>query len=214
MVEAHEIKRKKQPNYNHIPDEILFDLYVNQRLNTHAIAKKLGISQSQAYVKIKRLGIIDSSRKLICKKGEIGRKLIDNDGYVKIFLPDNPNAQSSGWVLEHRLIMSKHLNRPLLLREVVHHKNGIKTDNQIDNLEVFSSPGQHSASRHRPAIPNDQLLNDLKALYWKLNRPLKHYDLTKENNVVTYETYRVRFGSFKRACELAKGGSRLAPPML
>jgi hypothetical protein len=71
---------------------------------------------------------------------------------VQIVVPlDDPMikmADARGRVFEHRLVMARHLNRPLGSEEHVHHRNGNKQDNRPENLEL-TSLAAHSAAHHK-----------------------------------------------------------------
>lgn len=60
-------------------------------------------------------------------------------GYVHVWLPDHPAAHAPGFLCEHRWVMEQHLGRMLLPSETVHHKNGVRHDNRIENLELWVS---------------------------------------------------------------------------
>lgn len=56
-------------------------------------------------------------------------------GYVKVWCPDHPNNHL-GFVYEHRLVMEAYLGRYLTRLEKVHHIDGDRTNNLIENLEL------------------------------------------------------------------------------
>jgi hypothetical protein len=77
--------------------------------------------------------------------------------YIWIYKPDHPNARSTGYMQEHRLIMEEHLGRVLEPKELVHHINGDPKDNRIENLKLASSKKEHSAM-HFDAVKEVQRL--------------------------------------------------------
>jgi len=91
-----------------------------------------------------------------------GGRRINGDGYVLVLVgPQHPMADSKGYVLEHRLVMSDRLGHELLPSETVHHRNGERTDNRLQSLELWSSS-------HPPGQRVDQLVDwakEILALY-------------------------------------------------
>lgn len=88
------------------------------------------------------------------KKGSIspawkGGRYISGDGYVMVYLPEDSffvSMRAQGiYVREHRLVVAQQLNRCLLPWEVVHHKNGIKVDNRLENLELLGVNSKHNS---------------------------------------------------------------------
>lgn len=67
-----------------------------------------------------------------------GGRWLTTGGYISLLRHDHPLADSCGYVLEHRLVVEPSLGRTLLPSEVVHHTNGIKDDNRIENLEIMT----------------------------------------------------------------------------
>lgn len=99
----------------------------------------------------KQLAHFDRLRKLYAnptshpqwKGGRIIRQ-----GYIFIKKKGHPNANDQGYVAEHRYVMAEHIGRSLKKREVVHHIDGDPQNNNIENLQLFESPGKHTAEAH------------------------------------------------------------------
>lgn len=80
----------------------------------------------------------DKARTGVSRK--IGSTRLSSNGYTLVVIPfEFRERKGDPYMFEHRWVMQQYLGRPLVKGENVHHKNGVKTDNRIENLELWSS---------------------------------------------------------------------------
>ena len=128
--------------------------HIHQKACEHCGVDYRARFKKQKYCSNKCVG--KSRRKYLdipqCLK-EAHRKLDKNIGYVRIYCPMHPEANTRGYVYEHRVIAEKMIGRRLKKGEVVHHKNRKRWDNRPENLEVMDkrAHGRISGQRSKAA---------------------------------------------------------------
>lgn len=78
--------------------------------------------------------------------------ILDTQGYVRIYEPDNPGCYDDGWIMEHRWVIEQSIGRRLERQEHVHHVNGNKEDNCIENLVLLSCSDHQSITQKNNVI--------------------------------------------------------------
>lgn len=118
-----------------------------------------------------------------------GGRQITKQGYILVKLSPSdfyfPMANKRGCVPEHRLVMAKSIGRCLVKSEKVHHKDGIKIDNGIKNLELISQANhnlRNSLCSHCELRKEVRLLRwEMKELKMALQFKLKEEELKWDN---------------------------------
>lgn len=98
-----------------------------------------------------------------------GGKWKEHTGYVLVYIsPESPYyamARKNSHIQEHRLIVAQHLGRCLALNEHVHHINGIKDDNRIENLKLMSQREHNEITR---LCSECNLRKEIRLLRWQI----------------------------------------------
>ena len=119
------------------------------------------------------------------KKGKLhhvwkGGRYKNNNGYILIWIPDDSPFISMRidkcYIPEHRLVMAQYLGRPLKSYEVVHHRNGIRDDNRVENLQLIK--GGSAQAKHQSLTLYDYRVTQLED---------KVEELQKENRLLKWQ---------------------------
>lgn len=106
------------------------------------------------------------------------RKIDKNLGYVRIYCPMHPKANTRGYVYEHRLVAEYKIGRLLTKDEHVHHKDGIRWNNHPDNLVIMSNKDHGYITQYENQIYNDKMTSE------ELKKIIEYFkDIWKKENI-------------------------------
>lgn len=104
------------------------------------------------------------------------RRVLNSNGYVMLFQPENPMSNSGGYVPEHRFVMANKLGRILKREESVHHINGKKDDNRLENLVVLTKGGHtslHESKKEMKEWRSKMMKEKRKNKFWSTKKAIK-----------------------------------------
>lgn len=135
ISKAH-IKRRGFPPYT--IKEWLYKKYITEEIPAKQIAKTYSVRTETISRWLRKFSIPMRSRgEAIRNKHNPnyrGGRISSGQGYIMVLSPNHPRRNKRGYVLEHRLVMEKHAGRYLRLDEIVHHIDGDRSNNKIENL--------------------------------------------------------------------------------
>lgn len=147
-------------NYKwNITEDFLIDRYVNKKMNGYEIADEIGCCARTVYDRMIKYGIKRKDNKGKNNPSWRGGKYIQR-GYIMVKAYDHPNRNSLNYVSEHVLIMEKKIGRYIKKGEIIHHINGRRGDNRIENLLLCKNDKEHKSIEGKLVLLSYKLVQD------------------------------------------------------
>lgn len=160
--------------------EFLTEEYINKKKSLTSIAKELGVYSEKIRRQLIRYQIIrrtvsEATKGIINKREKHanwkGGRIKDHRGYILQILDYHPHFTQVGYVFEHRLVIEKEIGRYLQSEEVVHHINGVRDDNRIENLICFVNNSVHKRfHKDSKLVKLNEIIFDGRKTYIKNNQ--------------------------------------------
>jgi predicted transcriptional regulator len=111
-------------------------------------------------------------------------------GRPAIYMPEHPAANNRGYILEHRYVVEQYLGRILKENEHVHHRNGDKFDNRLENLQIVSR-SEHAKIHYKEGhlkspgrgrtLPYSEIEELIKTTNWGHKKIAKELGLSRDS---------------------------------
>ncbi|MFE4571370.1 HNH endonuclease [Paenibacillus chitinolyticus] len=131
-----------------------------------------------------------------------GRR-VTTQGYIEVFIPEHPNANSNGYYKRANLVMEKKIGRYLDRKEVIHHIDKNKQNDDLDNLMLFASNSEH-ISYHYFVLGDKHINNRLRKSKFSMEQMEKMRKFYRVENMNIHKISKIFNTSWGTVSEIIK----------